>query len=93
MFYEDDRHTARIAYNYRGETVLGFANYQQPLYVAERNQLDLTYQFRFNDALTFFLDAANITDETTRLFVRHEEMLFLSQDHGPVYKFGLRANF
>ena len=93
VFYEDERHTARIAYNYRGETALGFANYLQPLYVAERNQIDLSYQFRFNEQLTFFLDAANINDETTRLFARHDEMLFLSQDHGPVYKFGLRASF
>jgi len=93
VFYEDDRHTARIAYNYRGETVVGFANYDQPLFVEERNQIDLSYQFRYNDSMTFFLDAANINDETTRLFVRHEEMLFLSQDHGPVYKFGVRANF
>jgi len=93
VFYEDDRHTARIAYNYRGETIVGFANYDQPLFVEERNQIDLSYQFRYNESMTFFLDAANINDETTRLFVRHEEMLFLSQDHGPVYKFGVRANF
>ncbi|MGD9021596.1 MAG: TonB-dependent receptor, partial [Lysobacterales bacterium] len=30
VFYEDDRHTARIALNYRGETVAGFGNYEQP---------------------------------------------------------------
>jgi TonB-dependent receptor len=93
VYYEDDRHTARLAYNYRGETVLGFANYEQPLYVEERNQIDASYQFRFTDVTTFFLDATNITDEPTRLFVRHSNMLFLSQDHGPVYRFGVRMNF
>jgi outer membrane receptor protein involved in Fe transport len=93
VFYEDDRHTARIALNYRGETIAGFGNYDQPLYVEERKQVDLSYQFRFNGAITLFVDAQNINNETTRLYARHDEMLFLSQEHGPVYKFGVRANF
>ena len=81
------------ALNYRGETVAGFGNYEQPLYVEERNQVDASYQFRYNQGTTFFLEVSNITDEPTRLFARHEEMLFLSQDHGPIYKLGFRANF
>jgi len=93
VFFENDKHTARLAFNYRGETSVGFGNYDQPLYVDEREQLDFSYQFRFNDTTTFFLDAANINDETTRLYARHSEMLFLSQQHGPVYKFGARMNF
>jgi len=93
VFYEDDRHTARIALNYRGETVAGFGNYDQPLYVEERKQVDFSYQFRYTDSTTLFLDAANINDESTRLYARHSNMLFLSQDHGPVFKFGLRTNF
>jgi TonB-dependent receptor len=93
FFYEDDVHTARIALNQRGETIAGFGNYQQPLYVEKRNQVDFSYQYRRNEKMTFFFDAMNITDETTRLYARHNEMLFLSQDHGPVYKFGFRTNF
>ena len=93
VFFEDDVHTVRLALNYRGETVAGFANYEQPLFVAERKHVDFSYQYRYNDSTTFFFDASNITDEETRLFVRHEEMLFLAQDHGPVYKFGVRTNF
>jgi TonB-dependent receptor len=93
VFYEDEKHTARLALNYRGETVAGFGNYEQPLYVEARNQIDFSYQFRLNESTTFFLDAANINDEETRLYARHSEMLFLSQDHGPVYKFGARMNF
>ena len=93
VFYEDNKHTVRLALNYRGETVAGFGNYEQPLYVEARQQLDFSYQYRLNDSTTLFVDAANINDETTRLFARHEEMLFLSQDHGPVYKFGFRSNF
>jgi TonB-dependent receptor len=93
VFYEDERHTARLALNYRGETVAGFGNYEQPLYVEERQQWDASYQFRYTDATTLFVEVSNITDEPTRLYARHPEMLFLSQDHGPIYKFGIRTNF
>ena len=93
VWYEDTKHTARIALNYRGETVAGFGNYEQPLYVESRTQIDFSYQYRMDEATTLFLDAMNITDESTRLYARHSEMLFLSQDHGPIYKFGFRRNF
>jgi len=96
VFFENDKHTARIALNHRGETVAGFGNYDQPLYVEERNQFDASYQYRFDwgrAATTLFLEVSNFTDEPTRLYARHSEMLFLSQDHGPIYKLGFRVNF
>lgn len=96
VFFENDNHTARIALNHRGETVAGFGNYEQPLFVEERNQIDASYQYRFNmgSALTtVYLEVSNITDEPTRLYARYSEMLFLSQDHGPIYKLGFRTNF
>ena len=96
VFFENDKHTARIALNHRGETVAGFANYDQPLYVEERNQFDASYQYRFDwgrAATTLFLEVSNFTDEPTRLYARYSEMLFLSQDHGPIYKLGFRVNF
>lgn len=96
VFFENDKHTARIALNHRGETVAGFGNYDQPLFVEERNQIDASYQYRFkmgSAATTLYLEVSNITDEPTRLYARYSEMLFLSQDHGPIYKLGFRANF
>jgi outer membrane receptor protein involved in Fe transport len=92
-FFENEKHTFRLALNYRAETAQGFANYKQPVFVDERHQIDASYQYRHNESITMFFDAQNITDESTRLWVRHPEMLFLSQDHGPIYKFGVRANF
>ena len=92
-FFENEKHTFRLAVNYRAETAQGFANYQQPVFVDERHQVDASYQYRHNENITMFFDAQNITDEPTRLWVRSPEMLFLSQDHGPIYKFGVRASF
>ena len=93
VFYEDDKHTLRLALNHRAETAAGFADYDQPVFVEERNQVDFSYQFRYSENTTVFFDAMNILDEETRLYVRHPEMLFLAQDHGPVYKLGLRTSF
>jgi hypothetical protein len=96
VFFENERHTLRLALNHRGETVAGFGNYDQPLYVEERNQWDASYQYRFTigEALTtMYLEVSNLTDEPTRLYARYPEMLFLSQDHGPIYKLGFRTNF
>jgi TonB-dependent receptor len=92
-WFENEKHTLRLALNYRAETAQGFANYKQPVYVDSRYQVDASYQYRYNSNVTVFLDAQNVTDEGTRLWVRSPEMLFLSQDHGPVYKLGVRANF
>ena len=96
VFFENENHTVRLALHHRGENNAGFANYNQPLYRDERTQVDASYQYRFNwgrALTTLYFDAMNITDEPSRLFVRHSEMLFLSQDHGPVYKAGFRVNF
>jgi TonB-dependent receptor len=92
-FYEDDKWTATIAYNERGETYAGAEGQDHPIFVEERYQVDVTASYNVNDNLTLFAEARNITDEPVRLYVRHPEMIFLAQDHGPMYKFGLRANF
>ena len=92
VFYEDDKHTFRVAANYRGETVAGLATMSN-LYMLKRDSNRCYYQYRVNENTTIFLDMMNINDETTRLHARYSEMLFLSQDHGPIYKFGFRANF
>ena len=93
VFYENESFSGRLAFNHRGETYVGEGNYYQPLYVEARTHVDIALSYRVDDKLGFFFDAMNITDEPTRLFARHSEMLFLSQDHGPVYKAGFIYKF
>ena len=93
VFYEDEKHTARLSVNYRGETLAGFGDYDQPLFINSRHQVDATYNYRLSNGGSIYVDALNITDETVRLFARHDEMLFLAQDHGPIYKVGFRKDF
>lgn len=93
VFYEDDQITARVALNNRGETVAGFGDHDQPLYVEERNQIDASFAYRINEQASVFLEFQNLNDETTRLHARHKEMLFLSQDHGVISRVGFRYKF
>lgn len=92
-FYEDDKWTATIGYNERGETYSGTEGQGHPIYIEKRYQVDMTASYNVNENMTVFAEARNITDEPVRLFVRHPEMIFLAQDHGPMYKFGVRARF
>ena len=92
-FYEDNKMTARLGINYAAERPSGSGDYFQPIFVEARTHVDVAISYSVDDKLGFFFDAMNITDEPTRLFARHSEMLFLSQDHGPVYKAGFRYKF
>ena len=92
-FYEDDKWTATFAVNQRGETFAGLEGQNHPIFVEKRYQVDMTASYNINDNMTVFAEARNVTDEPVRLYVRHPEMIFLAQDHGPMYKFGVRANF
>lgn len=93
VFYEDEKITARIALNHRGETVVGFGNYDQPLFVEERDQIDASFSYRLNENASVYLEVQNLNDEPTRLHVRYPEMLFLAQDHGPISRLGFRYKF
>lgn len=44
------------------------------------------------DAVVFY-EVQNVNDEPTRLYARYKEMLFLSQDHSPIYGLGFRYKF
>jgi hypothetical protein len=40
-----------------------------------------------------FVEGQNLNDENTRLYARNSEMLFLAQDHGPIYRVGFRYKY
>jgi len=92
VFYEDDRMSARLSYNWKGETYAGQDQYN-PLYVVERAQVDFNAFYNINDSTQVFFEAINITDSEVELYSRYEEMTFLYQDHGPIYKAGFRVKF
>ena len=92
VFYEDEKFSARISNNYKAETYQGYDQYN-PLFVEARSQIDVSFNYNVNDNTTVFVEGMNVTDSEVRLFSRYENMLFLAQNHGPVYKIGFRARF
>jgi len=92
VFYENEQFSTRLSYNWKGETYAGMDQYN-PLFVEERGQVDLTATYNLNDKGAIFFEAINITDEEVRLYSRYEEMLFLFQDHGTIFKAGFRYKF
>ena len=92
FFIEDEKFSARISNNYKAETYQGYDQYN-PLFVEARSQIDVSFNYNVNDNTTVFVEGMNVTDSEVRLFSRYENMLFLAQNHGPVYKIGFRARF
>ncbi len=92
VFYEDDKVSARLSYNLKGETYAGMDQYN-PLFIKERGQLDFNASYNVSDNAAVFVEAVNLTDSEVELFARYDEMTFLYQDHGPVYKAGFRVKF
>ena len=92
VFYEDDKMSARLSYNLKGETYAGMDQYN-PLYIVERAQVDFNATYNVADNTQLFFEAINITDSEVELYSRYEEMTFLYQDHGPIYKAGFRVKF
>ena len=92
VFYEDEKFSARISNNYKAETYQGYDQYN-PLFVEARSQVDVSFNYNVNENTTVFVEGMNVTDSEVRLFSRYENMLFLAQNHGPVYKIGFRAKF
>ena len=64
-----------------------------PLFIKERAQVDFNANYNVTENAVVFFEAINITDSEVELFARYEEMTFLYQDHGPVYKAGFRYKF
>lgn len=63
-FYEDDRFSARLLFNNRGEFLQNTAAFSGvPRYVDEYQQVDFTLGYRYNDNLTFSLEGINILEE------------------------------
>jgi len=63
-FYEDDRFSARLLFNNRGEFLQNTAAFSGvPRYVDEYRQVDFNLGYRYSDNLVFTLEGINILEE------------------------------
>jgi outer membrane receptor protein involved in Fe transport len=96
-FYEKHGFSIRIAYNWRDKFLSGTGQTNvggiPPTYVDEYDQIDIGASYSFGDNLQVFLDAINITDETTYVYGRATGQVLFAAQAGPRYNLGLRYNF
>lgn len=96
-FYDKNGIQARIAYNWRDQFltsavgVSGQAN--NPLYVEEYGQWDMSASYDLNENITFFVEGINLTDETRRVIGRSDAYVNFATQGGSRYNIGARYTF
>jgi hypothetical protein len=69
VFYEDDRHSARLAYNWRSEFLLTPRDDIfpfNPIFGESTGQLDGSYFYTVNDGFKVGVQGVNLLDEVTQ---------------------------
>lgn len=93
-FYEKDAYSVRVAYNWRDEFLeTQFSNTNEPIYVNEHDQIDVSASYDFNDSVTFFLEGINVTSEESSKRGRYENHFISWSDYGARYSLGVRGTF
>ena len=93
VFYETDVVSARIAYNWRDEYLLGFDGNDSPVFFEEYEQVDVNVTWFATDNLDVFFEGLNITEETIRQFTRYPEQFDFGAQYGARYNIGARYSF
>jgi TonB-dependent receptor len=93
LFYENERFSGRVAWNWRDEFLSGFDQFGAPVFTESFAPIDVNLTWNFNDNLSVFVEGLNINNETQRLFTRFKEQLVVGNEFGARYNFGVRYRF
>lgn len=95
-FYDKDGYQARLAYNWRDDflddTIQG-NNQQEPIYVEEYGQLDVSLSYTWDDRLTIYAEGINLLEEDQRKHGRHKNMVVATIEGGVRFSMGVRYKF
>jgi len=94
-FYETDKWSARLSYNYRDEFLVQCFDLGQgiPRDREAFGQFDLSASYNINDAYQVFFQGVNIFDEERRDFSIFENRFLEYEDTGARYTLGVRGSF
>jgi TonB-dependent receptor len=95
LMYENFGVSVRVAYNWRDEFLANanLGNMNNPLYVEEYDQIDLSVGYDFNDHLALSFEAINLTEEDVRWHGRSQKQVWRLEDQGARYSLGARYKF
>lgn len=95
-FFERGPFQARIAYNRRDtflQSLSQSAGAEEPVFVEDYQQWDLSGSYAFTDRLTVFAEVINLTEEEVIRHGRFENQFLSVDDPGRRIGFGIRAVF
>ena len=92
-FYETERISARVAYNFRDDFLVTPSFNGVPMFEKGRGQLDGSLQYRLGDRWAVTLEAINLNDERVDQFAVVEERAFRIARTGTRMFLGIRGEF
>ena len=94
-FFENDKWSARLSYNYRDEFLFACfdPNQGQPVNREAFGQFDLSATYNLNEAYQIFFEGVNILDEERRDFSIFSNRFLDYEDTGARYTLGIRGAF
>ncbi|MEM9301324.1 MAG: TonB-dependent receptor [Pseudomonadota bacterium] len=93
VFYENAYISTRLAVNWRDEFLSGFDQFGAPVFTEEFMPVDLNITYFYSDALSFFFEGLNLTDEVQRTYSRYPEQFLRGNQYGSRFNVGLRYAF
>ncbi len=95
LMYENYGFSVRAAYNWRDEYLANanFGNQNNPIYVEEYDQIDLSVGYDISPQLSLSFEAINLTEEDVRWHGRSKKQLWRLEDQGARYSLGARYKF
>ncbi len=94
FFYENEKFSSRIAYNFRDERLFranGFGN--NPEFIKDFGTLDFSVSYNVNDNVELTFDGINLTEESLESYTTIEERKLNFQELGRSFRVGLRGKF
>jgi outer membrane receptor protein involved in Fe transport len=94
VFWENDRFSARVAYNYRSSFLSNRANTQgNPAFTDDYGQLDASANWFINDRYTLFVSGINLNNEARYQYFLTPDRMLANRASGRRYMIGIRARF
>lgn len=93
LYYEKHGVSARVSYQWRSDWLDSLGGFGSGESRKAYGNLDLSLRYQINDALTLFMDAANLTNEKYVAYQDTMEQPTEVEQIGSRYLFGVRFNF
>ncbi|PCK08010.1 MAG: TonB-dependent receptor, partial [Alteromonadaceae bacterium] len=94
FFYENDKFSARVVYNWRDKFLDNAAvNVNEPQFTEEFEQVDFNLSYNVTDSLSVSLEGINIFEEDKRQYGRTSNQVTQLQILGARYALGARYSF